>query len=94
MKIYFSESEHPDYMSSSFELDGQEFLYCVEYGSNMGGTEDFVISDTVGRAVYVDIGSIDQLIDVLQYLSFMSKRVNEAEDTIAAVCDADNIQSI
>jgi len=49
-----------------FEYNDDYYYNTIEFGTNSGGMEDFVISDTVGRSVPISIEHINVLIEALQ----------------------------
>lgn len=51
--------------SDLFEHEGSYFYNKIEFGSNPGGVEDFVISDTCGRSIPLSTEQIDVLIGAL-----------------------------
>lgn len=70
MKIYFgavpSEFENDNegaFTSSSSE--NTKFYYMVEFGTNNGGTDEFVIRDSVGRFVPLDMENVSNLVRAL-----------------------------
>lgn len=48
-----------------FEHEGNYYYNSVEFGSNPGGTDDFVISDTCGRSIPLSTDLINALIGTL-----------------------------
>lgn len=79
MQIYFgaedinSEDLDSTDMFISKSTDDKVFYYCVEYGSNPGGLEDFTIMDTASRSIPISVDHIDELITALTYV----KRIND-----------------
>ena len=63
MKIYFGavptefEDETEGAFTSSSSKD-EKFYYMVEFGTNNGGTDEFVIRDSVGRFVPIDMENV------------------------------------
>lgn len=49
-----------------FEYGGDYYYNVIEFGTNPGGMEDFVISDTVGRSLPISIEHISVLIEALE----------------------------
>lgn len=70
MKIYFGEvpSEFEDDNEGAFTSSSSEdskFYYMVEFGTNNGGTDEFVIRDSVGRFVPIDMENVNGLVKAL-----------------------------
>lgn len=70
MKIYFGTvpSEFEDDNEGAFTSNSSEdtkFYYMVEFGTNNGGTDEFVIRDSVGRFVPIDMENVDGLVKAL-----------------------------
>lgn len=71
MKIYFgavpSDLEY-DITEGAFTSNSSEdakFYYMVEFGTNHGGTDEFVIRDSVGRFVPIDMENVSGLAKAL-----------------------------
>ena len=68
MKIYFgavpSEFEDEKAFTSNSSED-TKFYYMVEFGTNNGGTDEFVIQDSVGRFVPIDMENVSGLAKAL-----------------------------
>lgn len=66
MKIYFG-AVPPEFEDDTEEAftsnssDGTKFYYMVEFGTNNGGTDEFVIRDSVGRFVPIDMENVSGL---------------------------------
>jgi len=87
MKFYFGSQERKKVIDTSgmFEVDGHHnhlFYYGIEYGSNAGGVDEFLIFDGCDRKIPIDIQSIGELITALV-------QIQEQHDTI---CEADKIR--
>lgn len=70
MKIYFGAipSEFEDDAEGAFtsnSSEGTKFYYMVEFGTNNGGTDEFVIRDSVGRFVPIDMENVNGLAKAL-----------------------------
>lgn len=70
MKIYFGAvpPEFEDDTEGAFTSTSSEdtkFYYMVEFGTNNGGTDEFVIRDSVGRFVPIDMENVDGLVKAL-----------------------------
>lgn len=83
MKYYFGKVPAQDVKmfgdEGLFEHEGQYFYNQLEIGSNPGGTEDFVISDTCGRAIPISTDMIPELARVLLDIKLMMNTIQEAE---------------
>ena len=98
MKAFFAEvnpEELDHYSDAVFTVDTETgevkyFVHVVEYGSNAGGTDEFIISDSIGRYVPISIDDLDTLIDILTDLRDTVDAVVEAENFCAEVTDAEN----
>lgn len=98
MKAFFAEvspEELAHYGDAVFTVETEtaetkHFEHVVEYGSNAGGTDEFVITDSIGRYVPINIDNLDTLIDILTDLRDTIDAVLDAEDFCAEVTDAEN----
>lgn len=83
MKYYFGKVSHQDVTAFGtdglFEHEGEYFYNQLEIGSNPGGIEDYVISDTCGRSIPLAAEQIPQLARVLLDIKLMLNTINEAE---------------
>ena len=98
MKAFFAEvnpEELAHYSAAVFTVETETgevkyFEHVVEYGSNAGGTDEFVITDSIGRYVPINIDNLDTLIDILTDLRDTIDAVLDAEDFCAEVLNAEN----
>lgn len=70
MKVYFGAvpSEFENDTEGAFTSSSSEdtkFYYMVEFGTNNGGTDEFVIRDSVGRFVPIDMENVSNLVRAL-----------------------------
>ena len=70
MKIYFGAvpPEFEDDTKGAFTSNSSEdtkFYYMVEFGTNNGGADEFVIRDSVGRFVPIDMENVTGLVKAL-----------------------------
>ena len=70
MKIYFGAvpPEFEDDNEGAFTSNSSEdtkFYYMVEFGTNNGGADEFVIRDSVGRFVPIDMENVTGLVRAL-----------------------------
>ena len=74
MKINFNQVPHADVDAFGDDnllgpdASGNFYYNQIEYGTNPGGMEDFVISDTCGRSIPVSTEAIPDLIRTLQHI--------------------------
>lgn len=71
-----------------FEHEGEYFYNVVEFGSNPGGLEDFVISDTCGRSIPVSTDMIDALIGTLVDIQCKLHLLNKADELQDCLLDS------
>lgn len=98
MKMYFSKADQNDF-GGVFEVNGNRFYNCVEFGSNPGGIEEVLISDSSDRAVPIYMGDlpalkaiIDDILENFDKFQKMERMVQEAErlsDELDYVYDED-----
>ncbi len=83
MKYYFGKVPAQDVNAFGdeglFEHEGAYFYNQLEIGSNPGGAEDFVISDTAGRSIPIATDMIPELARVLLDIKLMMGTIAEAE---------------
>lgn len=100
MKAVFSEIAEKDVVEwgfSTIEVKDEEtgkirhFDSFVEYGSNAGGIDEFVIGDSVGRYVPICLDTLDVLIEILLDLQLTARLYGKAESFIEDVNDEDNV---
>lgn len=93
MKYYFGKVPQRDVemfgTDELFQHDGEYFYNQVEIGSNPGGREDFVISDTCGRSIPVSTDMIPGLARVLLDIKLMLGTIEEAEALEADLADSE-----
>lgn len=63
-----------------FEHDGDYFYNTVEFGSNPGGTDDFVIADGCGRSIPLSVDTLDVLIKVLMDIRITAATLEHADE--------------
>ena len=67
--------------TSDLYEDNCKFYYnAVEFGSNAGGIEDFVIMDTCNRSIPLSVTSIDSLIASLLHIQSAIQALNSVEE--------------
>lgn len=83
MKYYFGKVPQQDAemfgTDELFENEGSFYYNQLEIGSNPGGIEDFVISDTCGRSIPLATDMIPELARVLLDIKLMMGTIQEAE---------------
>ena len=76
-----------------YEYGGDSYYNMVEFGTNPGGTEDFVITDTVGRSIPISIEHIGILIEVLQDIQATLDMIESGKAAEAAILNPDEIRT-
>lgn len=76
-----------------FEYGGDYYYNMVEFGTNPGGAEDFVISDTCGRSVPISIEQLAVLIETLQDIQETLAAIENGKAAQAAIFDEDEIRT-
>ena len=95
MKIYFGQVDSSnDTTGTEFQHNGKQFYYCAEYGTNPGGTEDVLISDSIGRMLPVDISALSDMIATLNQVLVTSAVVELARETVDEIENGDTYFSI
>ena len=93
MKYYFGKVSAQDVNAFGdeglFEHEGQYFYNQIEIGSNPGGAEDFVISDTCGRSIPLSTEQIPQLARVLLDIKLMMNTLAEADALAEDLANSD-----
>lgn len=67
----------------AFEHEGDYYYNMVEFGSNPGGMDDFVITDSVGRSIPLSIDHLDVLIQCLEDIRDNINTIQEGINTQA-----------
>lgn len=95
MKYYFGKVPAQDVemfgRDELFENEGEYFYNQLEIGSNPGGLEDFVISDTCGRSIPIATDMIPELARVLLDIKLMMGTIQEAEALQEDLADSEVI---
>jgi len=95
MKYYFGKVPTNDVEAFGseglFEYDGSYYYNQIEIGSNPGGRDDFVISDTCGRSIPVSTDMISGLARVLLDIKLMMGTIEEAEALEADLSDSEAV---
>ena len=84
MQIYFGPEsidaiEVTEGMLVSSSCDTKVFYYGVEYGSNIGGFDEVVVYDGVGRMVPIHIQAVPELIEALEQAYTVYRQLNFSE---------------
>lgn len=91
MKYYFGNVPAEDVEAFGaedlFEHEGSYYYNCVEFGTNPGGVEDFMISDTCGRSIPISTEMIPGLSRVLLDIRMAMNTFQEAEELEQDVYD-------
>jgi hypothetical protein len=98
MKYYFGKVPTQDVNAfgtdNLFEYEGEYFYNQIEIGSNPGGIEDYVISDTCGRSIPLSTEQIPQLARVLLDIKLMMGTLVEAEALQEDLANADLVVTL
>lgn len=91
MKYYFGKVPKQDVITFGddglFEHEGSYYYNQLEIGSNPGGIEDFVISDTCGRSIPVSTDMISDLARIFIDIKAMLSTIEEGEMLQADLSD-------
>ena len=93
MKYYFGKVPAQDVEmfgeDGLFEHEGEYFYNQLEIGSNPGGAEDFVISDTAGRSIPIATDMIPELARVMLDIKLMMNTLAEADALVEDLANND-----
>jgi hypothetical protein len=64
-----------------FEYGGDYYYNVIEFGTNAGGMEDFVISDTAGRSIPLSTEHISTLIEILTDIQESLEAIETGKNT-------------
>lgn len=96
MKYYFGQVPNEDVEmfgdEGLFEYCGDLYYNMVEFGTNPGGQEDFVIADSVGRSIPISIEHINGLIQVLEDIQSTMYAIESGKAAQEALFNADEIR--
>lgn len=96
MKYYFGQipAGDADMFGDELFVDAGDAYYgMVEFGTNPGGIDDFVISDTAGRSIPLSIDHIDTIIQVLEDIKNTLDQVQTGKDALVAIYNPDEIRT-
>lgn len=87
MKFYFgemTESEALDHgpgvlVAHSPTKYDRYFYHCIEFGTNPGGTEEFMFHDSAGRVMPIRVEDIDTVISALQEIRSYANSLEVAD---------------
>jgi hypothetical protein len=82
MKIYFSKVPAGYDDSEVFNFKGDNFYSNVEYGTNPGGLDEIMITDSVGRSMPVCVEDITDLITILMIMREAATAATVATDML------------
>lgn len=97
MKYYFGLV--PDADVNMFGDEGlyehnTEFYYnMIEFGTNPGGMEDFVIADGVGRSIPISVEQIDVLMEVLADIKDKLDTLQQAEQIQSEIFNPNHVET-
>jgi hypothetical protein len=80
MKIYFGDANEDLFSDGLFELNGNQYYYGVEHGTNAGGLDEVVLFDGCKRKVPFHIEAIPELIAALQEVQKIGEAVKRAAE--------------
>ncbi len=63
MQIFFGRIDPTicEYINNSYKRGDSEYEFCIEYGSNSGGTDEVSIKDSIGRYVPITVEALKGL---------------------------------
>lgn len=80
MKIYFGDANEDLFADGLFVVDGNQFYYGVEHGTNPGGLEEVSIFDGCQRSIPIHMEAIPELITALQEVLKVDEAVKRAKE--------------
>lgn len=83
MKFFFSETDTSIMDANDTFVDpdtGTSYEYCIDFGHNVGGTEEIAIRDAVGRFIPIDMGSLPDMIELMEVILQLKANLENAED--------------
>lgn len=80
MKIYFGNANEDLFADGLFVVDGNQFYYGVEHGTNPGGLDEVSIFDGCKRSIPVHMQAIPELIAALQEVLKVGEAVKRATE--------------
>lgn len=86
MKFYFGQvpdSDIDDFdIYELFEQNGNYYYYCVEFGTNPGGTDEIALYDTCGRMVPISVEHLGELAAIAVECNNIAGEIQRAEQTL------------
>ena len=76
-----------------YEYDGDLYYHMIEWGTNPGGSEDFVISDGIGRSIPLSTDHLDALIEAFVDIRDTLQIVEDGKAAEAAIYSEDDIRT-
>ena len=76
-----------------FEYSGDYYYNMVEFGTNPGSTEDFVISDTAGRSIPLSIEHLSVIIQALEDIQDTLNTIEAGKAAEASIIDENEIRT-
>ncbi len=83
MKIYFGNANQDLFADGLFVLNGNQYYYGVEHGTNPGGMDEVSIFDGCNRLLPVHMEAIPELIAALQEIQKIQETIAEARQMTA-----------
>lgn len=82
MKIHFSQPDHNHDVEDMFQDDkGGLYYFELEYGTNAGGMDEFMLRDTCGREVPVCVEEIPNMIRALLEIHLLATEIGVLRST-------------
>jgi len=76
-----------------FENDGEFYYNSLEIGTNPGGMEDFMLSDSVGRQVPISVDHIEALITALTDIQETLEVIEAGAQALESIYEDDEIRT-
>lgn len=76
-----------------FGYDGGLYYNMIEWGTNPGGAEDFMISDGAGRRIPLSVEFLQPLIEALTDIQTTLETIQAGKDAEAAIFSNDDIRT-
>lgn len=76
-----------------YEYDGDLYYTMIEWGTNPGGSEDFMISDGIGRQIPISVDHLQPLIEALTDIQTTLETIQAGKDAEASIYSDDDIRT-
>lgn len=95
MKYYFGKVPTQDVEmfgdEGLFEHEGSYYYNTIEIGTNPGGADDFMISDTAGRSIPISTDLIGGMARVLLDIKLMLAEIENGKNLEADLYDSETV---